>query len=211
MRPIFITATGTGIGKTFTTLSLIEKLAKKGLNVGVFKPIETGVVDEPSDAMAILTECQKYNANFKRMKPADITAYTFKLPAAPFCADMKNTIQIEKIIDKAQELESLCDVLLIEGAGGLMVPIKNEYNMADLAGDLRTNTLLVTPSYLGCINETMTSLLCAKRYNLDLEWCVNLYENEMDFSKVTQPYYDSVYPDWWSLQRGLDSYISRLL
>ena len=85
MQSLFITATGTNIGKTHTTVHLIEAFASKGLAVGAFKPIETGVITIPADASLLLKVCQKVNKHFKDLNPEDITAYTFPLPARPPC------------------------------------------------------------------------------------------------------------------------------
>ena len=210
MTSLFITATGTNVGKTHTTLQLIEALASKGLKVGVYKPIETGVTHTAPDATILLKACQKVNENFKDLNPLDITAYTFALPAAPFCADTKDTIKIEKIIEKYHALSKLCDILLVEGAGGLLVPITKDYTMIDLIQELNIKTLLVTPSRLGCINDTMLSLEALKARNIDFHWCVNLYEDKEDFAKVTQPYYDAVFKGWWSVEEGLSSFIQTL-
>ena len=76
MRSLFITATGTNIGKTHTTLKLIEALTARGLSVGVFKPIETGVDKIPQDASSLLECVQKYNSDFKNLTPNDIVSYT---------------------------------------------------------------------------------------------------------------------------------------
>ena len=211
MQSLFITATGTNVGKTHTTLKLIEALSDKGLSVGVFKPIETGVTNTAPDASLLLKACQKVNENFKDLSPEDITAYTFALPAAPFCADIDSTIKIQKIIEKHDALSKLCDILLIEGAGGLMVPITKEYMMINLIKEISARTLLVTPSRLGCINDTVLSILALKTFDIDFDWCVNLYEDKEDFEEVTKPYYDEVFPEWWSVEGGLDSFTSHLL
>jgi len=209
MSSLFITATGTNVGKTHTTLKLIEALAAKGYSVGVYKPIETGVNDIAPDATILLKACQKVNENFKTLKALDITAYTFSLPAAPFCADTKHTIRIDKIIEKYHELSLLCDILLIEGAGGLLVPITKDYTMIDLAKDLNTKVLLVTPSSLGCINDTLLSIEALKSRDINFDWCVNLHEDRESFEKVTQPYYDTVFPKWWSIEDGFEKLIQQ--
>ena len=208
MRSLFITATGTNIGKTHTTVQLIEAFAAKGLSVGVFKPIETGVNTFPHDASLLLKVCQKVNKNFKALEPEDITAYTFPLPAAPFCADIHQEIVIEKIIEKYHELSQLCDILLVEGAGGLMVPVTKDFMMIDLAKKLKAKVLLVTPSRLGCINDTLLSMEALNSRDITFEWCVNLYEDKESFSKVTQPFYDAVFPEWWSVEAGIKRFIS---
>jgi len=208
MQSLFITATGTNVGKTHTTLKLIEALASRGLKVGVYKPIETGVTHTAPDATILLEACQKVNENFKALKPLDITAYTFALPAAPFCADTEQTIGIEKIIEKYHDLSKLCDILLVEGAGGLLVPITKDYTMIDLIAELNIKTLLVTPSRLGCINDTLLSHEALKSRNIDFDWCVNLYEDRDSFTEVTQPYYDAILPEWWTIKEGLKRFIS---
>ena len=210
MTSLFITATGTNVGKTHTTLKLIEALASKGLKVGVYKPIETGVTHTAPDATILLEACQKVNEKFKDLKPLDITAYTFALPAAPFCADTEQTIKIEKIIEKHDELSLLCDILLVEGAGGLLVPITKHYTMIDLAKELDSKVLLVTPSRLGCINDTLLSMEALKSREIDFDWCVNLYEDKDSFKEVTQPYYDAVFEEWWSVEEAIDTFINTI-
>ncbi len=207
---LFVTATNTNVGKSYTTIKLIESFSKQTISVGVCKLIETGVKREPLDAKLLLESVQKYNPNFSNLKAKDITAYTFELPAAPFCADTQRTIDIEKIKDKIMELQQLCDLLIIEGAGGLMVPITQNYKMIDLINELKCKTLLVTPSKLGCINDTELSIEALRNRDIDFNWCVNIFEDEETFQKVTQPYYDAVYPNWWSLNE-LDKQISKLL
>ncbi|MGB5505161.1 MAG: dethiobiotin synthase [Sulfurovum sp.] len=208
VQSLFITATGTNIGKTHTTLELIEAFAAKGLSVGVYKPIETGVTSLAEDASLLLKVCQKVNKNFKNLTPEDITAYTFPLPAAPFCADTEQVIKLEKIMEKYHELSQLCDILLVEGAGGLMVPVTKDFMMIDLAKKLNAKVLLVTPSRLGCINDTLLSMEALKSHSIEFDWCVNLYEDKESFAEVTQPFYDAVFPEWWSAQKGLQRFIS---
>jgi dethiobiotin synthetase len=210
MTSLFITATGTNVGKTHTTLQLIEHLASQGHKVGVYKPIETGVTHTAPDATILLKACQKVNKDFQSLNVEDITAYTFPLPAAPFCADTDKTIDLKRIIDKHETLSKRCDILLIEGAGGLMVPITKEYMMINLIKDLASKTLLVTPSRLGCINDTILSIMALKTFDIDFDWCVNLYEDKESFEEVTQPYYDAVFPEWWSVEDGLIPYLELL-
>ncbi|SFV64919.1 Dethiobiotin synthetase [hydrothermal vent metagenome] len=211
MRPIFISATNTDVGKTYTTLKLIKSFAKRGIKVGVCKPIETGVTTLPLDATELINECKKTNPNFKLLTPFDITAYTFSLPSAPFCADREKTIKIETILNKIDDLSKLCDILLIEGAGGLFVPIIHNYNMIDLAKDSNAFTLLVTPSRLGCINDTLLSIEALKQRGLDYDWCVNLHQDIDSFDEVTKPYYDLVVKEWWSVDSGLDNFVDNYL
>ena len=211
MRSLFITATNTNIGKTYTTLKLIDALSDQGYRVGIFKPIETGVITSAPDAEILLKKCQKRNHNFKNLTINDITSYTFSLPAAPFCADKEQVILINTILDQCQSLSKNCDILIIEGAGGLFVPITQEDMMIDLAQKLGSKILLVTPSRLGCINDTLLSIEALESRKMDFDWCVNLYEDKESFAEVTQPYYDATFPDWWTVEEGLQRFITRNL
>jgi len=211
VQTLFITATNTDVGKTYTTLKLINILTSKGYKVGIYKPIETGVITFAADASLLLKACQETNIKFKELTVEDITAYTFPLPAAPFCTDIEKIIDIKHIIEKHNKLSKLCDILLVEGAGGLMVPITKEYMMINLIKELEAKTLLVTPSRLGCINDTVLSILALKTFDIDFDWCVNLYQDREDFSEVTKPYYDAVFPEWWSIEDGLENFITHLL
>jgi len=209
VQTLFITATGTNIGKTYTTVQLIEAFSAQGLRVGVYKPIETGVESVPLDASLLLKACQKVNENFKGLTPEDITAYTFPLPAAPYCADTEQIIDLNRIMEKYHELGQLCDILLVEGAGGLMVPVTKEYMMINLAKELSAKVILVTPSRLGCINDTLLSMSALRSYDLEFDWCVNIHEDKDTFEVVTQPFYDAVFPQWWSVENGLEDFVSK--
>lgn len=211
MQTLFIGATGTNVGKTHTTLLLIEGFAKQGLKVGVFKPIETGAEEEPQDAALLLKACQKVNPMFKTLTPKEITAYTFALPAAPFCADTRHTIQKNQIMKKYHQLSALCDLLLIEGAGGLMVPIMKNFMMIDLIKQFQAKMLLVTPSRLGCINDTLLSMEALRSRNIPFDWCVNLHQEKEYFDTVSKPFYDEVFPSWWSVQTDLNTFINSYL
>ena len=205
MQSIFISATNTDVGKTYTTIKLIKHFAKQGLKVGVYKPIETGVVDIPQDASLLLSEVQKVNPDFKQLYTDDITAYTFTIPSAPFCADIDNTIDINLIIEKYHNLQKKCDILLVEGAGGLLVPITKDFMMIDLAKRLSTPLLLITHSALGCINDTLLSIEAIKSRDIEFDWCVNIYKNKDEFNILTKPFYDEVFEHWWSVDDGFEN------
>jgi dethiobiotin synthetase len=211
VKLLFVTATNTDIGKTYASLRLIEGFAKEGIRVGICKPIETGVINEPIDATKLLKKVQQYNNEFCSLKPKDITAYTFTIPASPFCADIDKIIDIKKIKQKIMELSKLCDLLIIEGAGGLMVPITQNYMMIDLVKELNSTLLLVTPSKLGCINDTQLSIEMLKQREINFDWCVNMFKDKDKFQQTTQPFYDKVFPRWWILQENLQNYIKKVL
>lgn len=167
----------------------MEQFAKDGYRVGAYKPIETGVSDIPQDAKSLFLQAQKLNPDFKDLQLEDIISYTFKLPAAPFVAKYNTSIDIGLIQTQADKLRNFCDVLFIEGAGGLMVPIQKDFFMIDLIQYLDAKAYLITPSRLGCINDTLLSMQALERYKIDFEWFVNLYEDKEVFKTVTEPFY----------------------
>jgi dethiobiotin synthetase len=199
----FITATNTNVGKTKACEVFLNKFASKNKKVGYFKPIETGVVDKPEDGTAMFNLTKSLNKDFKHLTIKDIVPYQFKLPAAPFVANKeKINIDINYIKEKIKYLLTLCDVLIIEGAGGLYVPIKKNYFMYDLIADINpTNTFLIVPSKLGSINETMLNINFLKQKEIQFDWFINLYEDKKDFNKITLPFYNAYFDKIAFLQK----------
>jgi len=188
----FITATNTDIGKSYASEVFLKKLAKKGKKVGYFKPIETGVITHPMDGTKLLNITKKLNPSFK-FKIDDVVKYQFKLAASPFVANKYLDIHINSIFTQAKKLLTKCDILVVEGAGGLMVPITKDYFMIDLIKDFQkkfnTQTILIVPSILGSINDTLLSQNTLKQYNIKYDWYINLYKNKKEFKQVTLPFY----------------------
>ncbi len=210
---LFITGTNTGVGKTHITLKLIELAASMGLRPGCFKPIETGVLSSPADGSKLLSKCQEFNKNFSKVMISDVVPYAFELPAAPYVAKKDIRIDIDSICKKAQELESLCDILFIEGAGGLMVPIELDYFMLDLIKELKSHALLISPSRLGSINDTLLSQMALENAGVEFSWYINLFEDADSFNDVTMPYYRDRFKEVplnlkSVFQSYLDSYVS---
>ncbi|WP_281951375.1 dethiobiotin synthase [Nitrosophilus kaiyonis] len=210
-KRVFITATNTGIGKTFTTLSLLQECETLGIKAGVFKPIETGVAQICNDGTKLLEKCQEFNNNFRKFMVGDIVPYRFTLPAAPYVAKKDIKIDIDFLLEKIDILEKECDVLFIEGAGGLMVPVEKDIFMIDLIKIFDSTTLLVTPSRLGCINDTLLSIEALKRRDINFEWCVNLYEDKDSFYEVTFPFYKDYFEEILILQNDRKKILERLL
>ncbi len=185
---VFVTATGTGVGKTHSCVKLIKTLSKMGYTVGAFKPIETGVdKNGPQDAARLLEAVQKHSKIFTELAPKDITSYTFALPAAPQVAKGAESIDVVKIIEDIKQFSKQCDILLIEGAGGLKVPIDEQVFMLDLMRFLDALPFLVASSKLGGINECLLSLEKLGKKPL---WAINLHEDRESFQEVSKPFYD---------------------
>ena len=189
-KRIFVTATNTDIGKTYTTKLLLKEYASRGLRVGVIKPIETGVVENfCPDGEELLTLVKELNSEFKSINVNDIVPIQYELPAAPFVASMNKLLDYQKIDKAIGKLEKLCDVLIIEGAGGLYVPIDENTMMIDFIKYLDASTLLVTHCSLGCINDTLLSKKVLEDKNIKHTVAFNDRDNEHSFSKVSEPYF----------------------
>ncbi len=202
MKKIFITATNTDIGKTYTTQKLLNALAKKGLRVGALKPIETGVASSPLDGSLHLQTIQKLNPDTKNLTIDDIVPITYKQPAAPFIAAKGEAIDISLVFEAIKRFENICDVLLIEGAGGLFVPINKEYMMVDLIDDIAPqNVLLVTHCALGCINDTLLSYRLLQSRDHRVVTAFNCKSRD-DFEQTSKPYFDAI--DFPTLQVEFD-------
>jgi dethiobiotin synthetase len=189
-KRIFITATNTDIGKTYTTKLLLRELASRGLRVGVIKPIETGVVGgfapDGSELLALIQEC---NPEFKDITLEDIVPITYELPAAPFISSNNTPLDFKKLDAAVEKLEKLCDVLLIEGAGGLYVPIDEETMIVDLIEYFNASTLLVTHCSLGCINDTLLSRKLLEDRKIKHLVAFNCRSSDDSFTTVSEPYF----------------------
>lgn len=199
---LFITATNTNVGKTYTTLKLIKHLSKKGYKVGVFKPIETGVDKYPIDGNKLFNEIKKYNPLFQNLSLNDIVPIQFSLPSAPIVA---GDVEFSKIDKAYQKLKPLCDILLIEGAGGIKVPIKNNFYMFDFIKYFNAKSLLVVQSKLGCINDLELNLSFFKPNC----WAINLFDDS--FYQVSYPYLKQKYKNVYIIQKDLDKITQKLL
>ncbi len=185
-KTIFISATGTNVGKTYTTLKLMELLCADGIRAVPFKPIETGVPDTPLDASALLS---KYIELYKdtTLSVDDICPYRFALPAAPYIAKKNQNISLETIKKSLEKLKENADVVLIEGAGGLMTPIEQGFFMIDLAQELADFTILVSHTGLGCINDTLLSKKALEDKGMQHNIVFNRREND-DFDVVSKTF-----------------------
>jgi dethiobiotin synthetase len=189
-KRIFITATNTDIGKTYTTKLLLREFASRGFRVGVIKPIETGVVDGyAQDGSELLACVKELNYEFENVSLSDVVPITYKLPAAPFVSSNNTKLDLH-LLDKAVEnLEKLCDLLIIEGAGGLYVPVDEDTMMVDLIKHFGASALLVTHCSLGCINDTLLSKKVLEDKNIEHLVAFNCREDDKSFSSVSEPYF----------------------
>ncbi|MFH0754150.1 MAG: adenosylmethionine--8-amino-7-oxononanoate transaminase [Candidatus Omnitrophota bacterium] len=158
MKKIFITGTDTGVGKTYAMLALGHLMQQDGRDVGVFKPVQSGVGD----------------AEFLRKKLGisdtlrEINPYFAREPLSPHLALARAGIVLtpEKICKAFDHIAARHEVMLIEGAGGLLVPITGSYLMVDLVRDLQAELVIVARLGLGTINHTLLTVREASRQGI---------------------------------------------
>jgi dethiobiotin synthetase len=166
-KSYFITGTDTGVGKTFVTAGLARALIEKGLKVGVMKPVETGCFEQngnlyPSDAMYLMEEVNS-GEHLDTVNP-----YRFKEPLAPSVAARIEEVEIDlkKIKKCFTELAKKSDVMLVEGAGGLLVPLNDRKTAADLIKLLKLKLIVVAATRLGVLNHTLLTVRQAKELGI---------------------------------------------
>ena len=155
-RGYFVTATDTGVGKTFVTAALAAALRARGRDVAVFKPVQSGALaDDPSGDAALLgADC----------------VYAFRTPLAPLVAARaeRRQIELEPILERARRLQQAHEILLVEGAGGLLVPLADELDVAGLAVALGLPLVIVARAGLGTINHTLLTIEAARARGLEV-------------------------------------------
>ncbi len=159
----FVTGTDTGVGKTVVACALLRALRARGLDVGAMKPVETGVGDAgPLDALALRAAAGEVDAL------EDVCPQRFALPAAPTVAAAAEAREVDlAAIDAAHaRLAARHSWLVVEGAGGLLVPAARGASMADLAARLAHPLVLVARARLGTLNHTALTLEAARRRGL---------------------------------------------
>ena len=184
---ILVTGTDTGVGKTWVSCGLARALTRADRIIAVRKPAESGceLVDGkpfPEDASAL-------RAASGSVEPVeDICAVRLEEALAPGIAAERAgvTIDVEAIVEDYRRRAADLDTLLVEGAGGLLVPLATGVDYADFAGRLGARLLLVTASKLGAINHTLLTLEAARSRGLEVMGIVvNHVTEEEDLATQT--------------------------
>ncbi|APG26728.1 dethiobiotin synthase [Syntrophotalea acetylenivorans] len=165
-RGIFVTGTDTGVGKSLVAAALARFLVRKGIKVGVMKPVESGVDDVAT--LGQDGELLRWAANCDA--PIDlISPCRLPEPLAPsLAAELAGTvIDIDGLVSDAKDLLERFDFVIIEGAGGIMVPLRDNFMVGDLARRIGLPLLTVCRPGLGTINHTLLTLQAARAWGLD--------------------------------------------
>jgi dethiobiotin synthetase len=158
-KGVFITGTDTGVGKTIVSGVICRTLNKKTDSIGVMKPISCG---DREDAL-FLKKISGVNDSLN-----DINPIFFKMPLAPYVASKaeKKKINFNKIKNAYKKLSKKYNFLIVEGVGGLLVPITKNIYIADLVKMVDLPLIIVARPGLGTINHTLLTIKCAREKGL---------------------------------------------
>jgi dethiobiotin synthetase len=189
-RGFFITGTDTGVGKTVIAAAMIKAIGLIGLKAGGMKPIETGCLREegaltPSDGLFI--------KKFADMKDAlgRVSPCCLEKPLAPLPASKIDgfTVDLGVIKEAFRELSEEYEAVVVEGIGGLLVPIRKDYFVIDLARDFALPIIVVSRPGLGTLNHTLLSVNYAIKEGLDVAGIIINYRRppEGTLAEATNP------------------------
>ncbi len=189
---IFVTGVDTEIGKTTIAGALAAILNDEGYDVGVMKPVQSGAVS--LDGKLVSEDTRFLKKMSKSRDPAElVNPYLFKAPLSPYHAAKKENakIDIDRILEAYHNLQKLHDIMIVEGAGGLMVPLTDEVFIGDLARMMGAPALVVAHPYLGCINHTLMTTMAAdmlgvETFGIVFNQCMAKKYPEPDFELLSQ-------------------------
>jgi dethiobiotin synthetase len=164
-----ITGTDTGVGKTELGCGLARAFKEQGIKVGVFKPVETGC--KKHRGMLIGEDAQRMiQASGAGLKMDEVAPYRFSLPSAPLSAARAEGKEIlfEKIFQVFDELAGEFELMLVETAGGLLVPVNDNFLFADLLKPMNLPVLIVAEDRLGVINQVLLTIESARSRGLQI-------------------------------------------
>ena len=183
MQAFFVTGTDTGVGKTHVACKLIRDYVAQGYKTIGMKPVAAGgdLVNGKwvNDDVLKLEQASNVKAPRELINP-----YSFKEAVAPHIAAeiVGIEIKIDVIKEAFQALSKLADIIIVEGAGGFLVPLNDHQSMADLPAALDIPVILVVGMKLGCINHSLLTVEAIKARGLKLHgWVANQIEPDMDF------------------------------
>ncbi|MDR4509540.1 MAG: dethiobiotin synthase [Candidatus Brocadiaceae bacterium] len=183
----FITGTDTGVGKTLVAGGLAALYKSRGFHVGVMKPIAAGCKRKGNDLVSedavFLQRMAEVEDGYEEVNPVAL-----ELPLAPTIAarSSNTTIDLEKVRTAYDTLRERYDLLIVEGVGGILVPIEAYYFVVDLASEMELPLIIVSRPSLGTINHTLLTVSYAREHGLDIKGIIfnNTTETGDDLVKV---------------------------
>ncbi|WP_298435328.1 dethiobiotin synthase [Geobacter sp.] len=186
---IFITGTDTGVGKSVVSAALARLLHRRGVNVGVMKPVTSGCIERDGALVSEDAELLAWAAGGSL--DDDCAPYRLRTPIAPSVAAAREGVKIDftRIREAYERLAQRHDFVIVEGAGGLMVPLSGGMLVADLVTALKLPLLVVARPNLGTINHTVLTCFAAKQLGIDVRGViVNSYPDPPDMAEEYAPH-----------------------
>ena len=169
LQRIFITGTDTGVGKTILSLLMLQFFFDRGFTPFYLKPLQTGVND-PYDTEGDAVFVYRNVRQLKDKDPAKSVIYCYKNPKAPYFAARdearEREIKLKRIIETLEEKCSVFSPVIIEGAGGVLVPMDKDFLMIDLIRLTGARPVIAARAGLGTINHTLLTLEALERRGL---------------------------------------------
>jgi len=165
MKGAFITATGTGVGKTWLGCALASACLQRGKRVAAIKPIETGVDPDPADALALARACGNESL---ATAPG---LYRAKEPLSPYAIEKRGGPSVGPLRPLAKRIVELAqdaDYMIVEGIGGVLSPIDSEHTIADLGALLDLQTVVVARNALGVLSYTLTAVEALRKRKISV-------------------------------------------
>lgn len=183
-KGIFVTATGTDVGKTYVSALIVKKLRELGLNCGYFKPVLSGA--EIVNGKLVAGDAQ-YVINQAQIdaKSTDLVSYAFEHAVSPHLASKTENkpINLAKIKKDFENISKDFDYILVEGAGGIVCPVNidDKIMLIDIIKTLNLEVIIVSPAGLGSINSTVLTVEYAKSKNINIKGIIlnNFDENNL--------------------------------
>lgn len=188
-KGIFITGTDTGVGKTITAAALARLLYDKGVKVGVMKPVTSGCLTTAAGLVSADAALLAWAAGVAVTQ--EVAPYLLKEPIAPAAAAEIEQVRIEfsRLLAAYHLLAEQYEYIIVEGAGGLMVPLCGGLLIADLVRLLSLPLLIVARPDLGTVNHTLLTTFTARQLGLDVRGVViNSYPEEPSLAESTAPH-----------------------
>jgi len=168
MKSLFVTGTDTDVGKTCVTASIVKNLRDMDIDVGVMKPFASGYKKNFNSLSQDVEILMKYSGSHD---PIDlVNPYFFEIPTSPYDASkiLTREINLQKVIDAYDKLLLSHDLVIVEGIGGLMTPITQNYFVSNLISEFDIDTIIVINSKLGTVNHTLLTYEHCKQMHLKL-------------------------------------------
>ena len=177
---LFVTGTDTGVGKSLVAVGLMERLRAAGLSVAGFKPVAAGC-DRTGDGLRNEDALALQTAGSLPLPYQTVNPYAFEPPIAPHIAAAEAGVEVtvERLVERYAELRGQADTVVVEGAGGWLVPLNERETLADLAVALELPVVLVVAIRLGCLNHALLTAEAIRARGLPLHgWVANRVEGE---------------------------------